>query len=236
MILDRDKVYFHEVSADKLNIPFGEIRRYMGYRKGNDTDGEQLISELLPEVVRGAAPRASFVVTGIDSCESDIRIGGMNISSKSLNRNLRGCDTVILLAATVGSGADRLISSYSVKSPASALAVSAIATALLESYADFFCSELKEHFAKDSLYLRPRFSPGYGDFDLVHQRDFITFTDASRRCGICCTDKLLLTPSKSITALAGISDTMTDCPASGCDVCTMYTCRFRRPNGMEETQ
>jgi len=52
----------------------------------------------------------------------------------------------------------------------------------------------------------PRYSPGYGDFPLEVQSDFLHITDAGRRIGLFVTDSDILTPQKSITAVAGVME------------------------------
>ena len=59
--------------------------------------------------------------------------------------------------------------------------------------------------AEDKI-LRPRFSPGYGDLPLDFQKEFLKITDASRKLGISLNDSLLMSPSKSVTAIIGIKN------------------------------
>ena len=49
-----------------------------------------------------------------------------------------------------------------------------------------------------------RFSPGYSDFPLEFQRVLLAYLDAKNTVGIDLTDKILMVPSKSITAVLGI--------------------------------
>ena len=49
-----------------------------------------------------------------------------------------------------------------------------------------------------------RFSPGYGDFTLKHQRDILDFLSADRLLGIKLGDNLIMTPRKTITAICGV--------------------------------
>ena len=52
--------------------------------------------------------------------------------------------------------------------------------------------------------LRPRFSPGYGDLPLAVQREFMTLLDCAHLIGINLNESLLMSPSKSVTAIIGI--------------------------------
>ena len=48
-----------------------------------------------------------------------------------------------------------------------------------------------------------RFSPGFGDFDIVHQRDILALLDCQKRIGLTLTDSNMLCPTKSVTAVVG---------------------------------
>ena len=223
-----DVVYSHSQNAADLHIDKKEILRYMGHRGEASKETDMLIDSLVENVRQKTMPRGAFVLKKLERERESIRIGSMDIASKSLAKNLDGCEMVILFAITCGAQVDRLIGSKSSTEPSKALTISAIATTLCEAYADSLCGELKAYFAKQGLYLRPRFSPGYGDFALEFQKYIVTMTEASKRCSITLTDSLMLVPSKSVTGIIGIGKEMTHCPPSGCEACSKTDCRYRR--------
>lgn len=49
-----------------------------------------------------------------------------------------------------------------------------------------------------------RFSPGYGDFSLTHQTDFFRLLQLEKNLGMSLNSALLMSPSKSITAVIGV--------------------------------
>ena len=51
---------------------------------------------------------------------------------------------------------------------------------------------------------KPRFSPGYGDFPLDFQRDIFATMSLAKNIGITLNNSLLMSPSKSVTAVIGI--------------------------------
>ena len=77
-------------------------------------------------------------------------------------------------------------------------------------------------------YLRPRFSPGYGDFSLDCQKDIIRALEAEKTVGVTLTDSLLMTPSKSVTAVIGAGRNEFRCELKGCEVCGKTDCLYRR--------
>ena len=81
---------------------------------------------------------------------------------------------------------------------------------------------------KEGLYARPRFSPGYGDFSLEHQKEITSILNTPKTIGLTVTDTLILAPAKSVTAIIGFSTTKQYCHKHGCEVCKKIDCEFRR--------
>ena len=80
-----------------------------------------------------------------------------------------------------------------------------MADALCSAAIEGFCDLLNARLA-EGLSTRARFSPGYGDMSLEYQRDFISVLDAGKNIGLALTQSLMLTPTKSVTALIGIQN------------------------------
>ena len=225
--MNYDTIYSH--TADKnLIIPNeSEILRYLG-EKGEKSDIlKNLIDEKLDQAMQYAEFKCSFLLKKIRINDNRISIGDVSWHSKKLSDNLSDCHSAVIFSLTSGSGIDRLMQSHSTK-PAGEFIISAIASALTESYADLFNKEIKNYFEADNQYTRPRFSPGYGDLSMDVQNDIISLTDAKRRAGIFLTDTLMLTPVKSITGVIGISNIDKRCNISGCQLCDKTDCIIRR--------
>ena len=99
-------------------------------------------------------------------------------------------------------GLDRLIARYSSLSPVRALCLQAIGAERIESLCDTFQTELC--YATFHGRIHARFSPGYGDLPLDFQREIFRTLDCPRRIGLSLSESLLMSPSKSVTALIGI--------------------------------
>lgn len=121
------------------------------------------------------------------------------LPSFDLVKNLGDCREAFLLAVTLGAGVDRLLLRLSHLSPARHFITDALASAMAEAACD-----MAEAAVKGSLSCRPRYSPGYGDLPLSVQQPLLARLDASRRIGVTLGDALLMSPSKSITAIIGI--------------------------------
>ena len=197
-------------------IDKGEILRYMGSRQADERVNslmEECLSEVLPKLVYKTCYR-QFAIH-VESCKSDLSF--MISHSKDLNKNLIGCDRIIVFAATIGIEIDRLISKYGRLSPAKALCFQAIGAERIESLCETFNNDMRERCAREGSQVRPRFSPGYGDFPLEAQKDIFRVLDCYRKIGLSLNDSLLMSPSKSVTALIGVKPKCVDAAESDGD-------------------
>jgi len=147
--------------------------------------------------------------------------------SQSLSRRLEGCCRVVVFAATVGLSLDRLIFRYGKTAPAKALLLQAIGAERIEALCDAFQEELRKTAASEGLSITGRFSPGYGDLPLELQRDIFRVLDCSRQIGLTLNDSLLMSPSKSVTAIIGIGKGCREA-TTGCAQCSKTDCIHRR--------
>ncbi len=181
-------------------MPFNrkEILRYAGVTgTGEDICG--LIDECINEVQDKLTYRVCYTEFEIDTEDNCINLGFMRTDSNDLQKNLSGCKSIILFGATIGIEIDRLIARYAVLSPVKALVFQAIGAERIESLCDCFNSEIKQ------LHITvPRFSAGYGDFAIEAQRDIFNALDCERKIGLMLNDSLLMSPSKSVTAIIGV--------------------------------
>lgn len=132
-----------------------------------------------------------------------LRIGDLLIESSSLSRNMKGCDTAVMMAATIGPGIDFLIRRSEAVSMLDAAICQAAGAAYVEAWCDEVNARINQFMEEQGRTGRPRFSPGYGDLALSLQKDFSRILDMPKNCGISLTDTLLMTPSKSVTAFIG---------------------------------
>ncbi len=175
-----------------------EIKRYLGGEGAIDTeDILALYDEVKDRIVYKACFTELDLKTEGDVCD----FGLFSVFSKALSKNLSKCDKVLLFAVTAGVELDRIITKYSKISPSKAIVLQALGAERVESLCDVF---LKEYEEEKGVKLSPRFSTGYGDLQLEVQRDIFRVLSLEKNIGISLTDGLLMTPSKSVTAFAGI--------------------------------
>ncbi len=218
-------------SADQseFNINRSEILRYMQYPTGNDiSDVEELINSCISEFTAAAEYKACYSQFNIDICDDCIDFGFMKVKSSALSTNLKDCREVYAFAATTGIKAERLLSKYHRISPGKAFILDAIGSAAIEAFCDYLNDYLRVKAAENGHFLRPRFSPGYGDFPIEHQPDLISVLDANRKLNLTLTDSLMMVPTKSVTAIIGIADTPNTCRTETCETCTRSDCLYRK--------
>ncbi len=216
-------------TADKIEPHIMEIYRYMGYKKSEpDKAIKEITKNLISEASNIITYKACYDKYPVNIIDDTVNLGFISVNSKSLKRNLKGCNEIILFTATLGTEFDRLLIKYSKSSPSSAVILNAIGTAYIEAWCDKIYDDFKNAEEKMENYLRPRFSPGYGDLSLDTQKDIFSVLDCNRKIGVSLTDSLLMTPSKSVSAIIGISKNNLNCALSGCEECNNTNCKYRR--------
>ena len=104
----------------------------------------------------------------------------------------------------------------------------AAGAALIEEVCDQAWEDLRRAGEAEGWHLRPRFSPGYGDFPLSCQRELLTLLRAPETIWLTAGESMLLLPTKSVTAVMGRSRLALPCHRTGCEACGKTDCAFRR--------
>ncbi len=190
------QIYVKNFSAPPVSTK--EILRYAGCKEAGE-DILTLIKECMPEAERVLSYKVCYGEFGLSVSDEVCDFGAFSVASSDLSKNLEGCDRVLIFAATVGVGLDRLIAKYSRISPSRALLFQAIGAERIEALCDLFCKE-------SGLKLKPRFSPGYGDLPLCTQKEIFAVLSPEKRIGLTVNDSMLMSPTKSVTAIVGISE------------------------------
>lgn len=214
-----------------VKIPEKEVRRYMGLRGPVDIspDTDAMIKKAIGALEKDCSPKYVSRAFPVTVEGNEVRFADVIIKSSSLARNLAGCTQCVLFAATAGPFCDMLVKRASVTSSAYASCCQAAGAAAIEAYCDLINDKIKDEYEAKGLFARPRFSPGYGDLPLENQKDWFRLLDITRNTGIELTGSLLMVPTKSVTAIIGLSPDRLPCVRQGCESCTMSSaCTFSR--------
>ena len=182
-----------------------EILRYAGAREGA-ADVEELMRECLERVGEGLAFKVCYCETEVSVLHGTVDLGFARVRSSSMSKKLDGCSRAVVFAATVGLEMDRLIARHQTYAPSKALMLQAIGAERIEALCDTFERQMATEYERRGLVVRPRFSAGYGDIPLELQRDIFRVLDCQRRIGLTLNHSLLMSPSKSVTAIIGIAN------------------------------
>ena len=203
-----------------------EIMRYARIR-GADDSFDNLISECIAEAEASLSYRVCYSVLSVEYKDDSLYLGGIRAPYDTIKKAIRSANEVVLFAATVGAPFDRLIQKYSLLAPSKALIMQAIGAERVESLCDAFCEKMDTEFSKGGKCLTPRVSPGDGDIPLAMQKDVFAVLDCPRKIGLTLDSSLMMSPTKSVTAVAGIVDGCREAEQHKCASCEKTDCAYR---------
>ena len=190
-------------SEPEFNIR--EAARYAGLPREN-TELDELIMQCFEECRANLTYKVCYIEHDILRDGEALDLGFAKVRSLALAKNLEGCESIILFCATVGLHIDRLIKRYSGISEVKSLIFQAIGAERVEALCAVFTNDIKESLAVSEKCTVPRFSPGYGDLSLSHQRDIFNALKPENKIGVTLNQSLLMSPTKSVSAIIGIKN------------------------------
>lgn len=217
------------MKIEKINR--SEALRYLYCRDESSIGGtaEQYLDECEERILRSLAPKFLYKYFPLDRENGRPIIKGCTLSLEGNDaaKHLEDCTGIIIMCATIGPAADRLIRVLQIEDMAKAVIADAFAGAAVEQVCDEAEQTIRQEFPDK--YFTWRYSPGYGDFPIEIQKTLLDVLDAPRKIGLCASESSMLTPVKSVTAVIGVSDTPLPSRKRGCITCNMReTCAFRK--------
>lgn len=194
-----------EIPFSQLNIKKAEALRYAGVKGECDENTLNLYDKAFKLLSENVKPRAVYKCVEVNYIDDGVIIDGTEIKSTGLKKFLKDAEWCAILAATAGIDADRLINRYSMVEPALALMIDALSAATVEALCNKLCCydfNVEE---------QCRFSPGYSDFPIDYQKRIISELSAELNIGVTLNHSLMLSPSKSVTAIVPIKECMKEC-------------------------
>lgn len=210
-----------------MELRLSEILRYSGVRGEADEITLSKIRQLTDEIMSAVTPKSIYKQFDIVRIDGGIRLDSVEFRSKALLKNLEGCERVLLYACTLGVESDMILRKYRATDSSKFVLCQAVFTEMCEAYSDEIINGLADKYRSDGLYLKPRFSVGYGDLPLEYQREFFSLLEITKRIGVTLNSQCMMTPSKSVTAFIGITDKK-PCRRKTCEICDKTDCQFRK--------
>lgn len=213
-----------EAAPGELRADRREALRYLGYgRKEPDAGVSELLASCEAELLAASRAKAAWLRVPVLFPERFVTdLGFGPIRSTALFSHLQGCHSAVLLAATIGIGADRLIAKWGRLRPSRSAVIDALGSSAIEAW----CDDVETGLTAEEPLHCDRFSPGYGDFSLEHQTDFASVLSMERTLGITLGASLLMTPTKSVTAVIGLGAASRTC-GNKCMFCEKHSCIYR---------
>ncbi|MEG0831634.1 MAG: hypothetical protein RSE47_00030 [Acidaminococcaceae bacterium] len=211
-----------------LQLEQEELRRYAGLKAGTAFP-EALLQEAGQTALLFVQPQTVWSVYAYDNQQGIIK-GATDyvVPSLQLRRHLGQATQVVVLAATIGDGVEQAATAaFADNRYTLGLLLDAAGTTLVEQAANALGRFLTQRFAGRGFYLTPRFSPGYGDWDLGEQAKIVPLAEAAV-IGVTLTTSLMLLPRKSITAVLGLQSAEAVVGPTACELCHLRECTLRQ--------
>ena len=220
----------NQINAD---IDKQQVLRNIGYSTACKPPAriESLINEYVEHTCQLIEPSYSYVIR-------DIRLvrGGsvaidkdVTFQSQVIARLLEQCEKVAVFTLTIGHRLEEMVCSLSEDGLiVQAAVLDAIGSEAVETVAGFVQDEINKVVRAEGLCTRPRFSPGYCDWD-VSQQEVVFRAMNGDSAKICLTKGFLMLPRKSMSGIIGIGPANSDIENyNPCKTCDKSECPGRR--------
>lgn len=183
---------YNFVSVKRYALPPVDEKEVLRYAGCKQADGalNALLSDCAREIEQIVSPRVCFAQFSAQTLLECFP------QSQLLALRLKGCVKAVVFAATIGLETDRRILQNESRSITKALLFQALGAERIESLCNAFCKDVENGL--------PRFSPGFGDFPLQAQKWIFQALGVTKNIGVTLNESLLMTPTKSVTAIVPI--------------------------------
>lgn len=182
---------------------------------------DEVLARQIDEMMRLVKKDATYGICYKVVNKNDDYIQSKLLLGNDINALLSNCDEIIIFAATLGIKVDQRLKQLQKQDISLYYVYHACANALIEALCDDFHDTLIKDYALNKRYVSDRFSCGYGDLPIDIQNDLINYLQATKYLGIYVSEEHLMIPSKSVSAMMGISNQVQAMKIRGCDHCMM---------------
>lgn len=218
------------VFVKNYHEPEFDIKEALRY-SGSDKDSAMMknyATKCMEDVRKKLIYKVCYCEADVSTENNTVSFGYFTTVSKNLAYTLRDSRKAIIFCATIGLELDREIAKAIRTDAPKSLMLQAIGTERCESLCNEFVNDIRNQYKDKEIYLTPRFSPGYGDLSLDFQKDIFSLLDLPRKIGVTLNESLIISPSKSVTAIIGLSKKDCGYSENKCKGCGMKECTFRQ--------
>ncbi len=205
----RKVVFFNPIS---ITVPGERIYARLGYRQkstrvspAQKEEVDAYIGEAALRIqLKGALRRVAIKEK---TSSTIILAGGETLKSIHLASFLKGCKEALVMAATAGRDiVEAVRENTSGAQVTRGVVFDATASEMTDAALDWIMRYGSQQLRRENKkIMKKRYSCGYGDFSLEHQKIFYDLL-ALEQIGVSINDAYVLSPEKSVTAITGILD------------------------------
>ena len=211
-----------------MELNLEEALRYAGVPSPPPEELRREVAEVAAQMTRSVTPRWRWRLFELEHTPEGPYLPELNLllPGRTAALMLKECTQAALLACTLGAVFDARLRAAQARDMAKAVLLDGCGSAWVEAG----CDQVEQELARclPNRHRTDRFSPGYGDLPLSLQPKICAALDTQRRLGLYVTESYLMNPSKSVTAIIGLSDWPQMARIRGCAYCSMReTCKLR---------
>ncbi len=220
----------------KIQLDKREVLRYLGHR-GQELSPEmdKLVEGCMQRTLQVIQPRWVYRHFPLVQEKNAVRLGDSQVvmRGKDIVRHLQASKECVLMAVTIGSAIEKEIRMSEYTQLSRSLILDSCATTAVEAVCDAVEEEIRAAAAREGNAITWRYSPGYGDFGIDIQKEFLRLLEAEKKIGLCASSSSILIPRKSVTAVIGILPPGVHVGGKrGCEACAnRERCVYRKNGG-----
>lgn len=220
-----------EIPFDKLVIDKNDIEISLGYSIGKiPSYFSEMIDEIILKLSLYCRPRGGYKVFEID--RTKIKPDGLFIdknfykTDKIITGQIKKSEKAAVFVCTIGSAMELWSKElFSQGNPMLGYMVDTVASAAVESTADYLHNEIGNKMLSAGMKITNRYSPGYCNWHVSDQHLLFSLLP-DNFCGVTLTDSALMLPVKSISGIIGIGKEVKRMKYI-CDKCGIRECSYR---------
>ena len=192
-----DKVLNIKIELEDVLVRMGANK----YRTKINSELEEIISDSITCAQKIIQPKFALSIADKKIEGNKILLDNFLICSKDIFKLLKNSKKVYGIVATAGAAIDQKVDLLqNEKKTTVAYIYDSIGSVAVEQLMDNICNEIKK-----TAVTTIRFSPGYGDWAINNQKEFLKWL-AADKIGVSLSETFQMSPRKTVSALVGIEN------------------------------